>query len=101
MVADITGAFIAGLIISNTQRTQFIASKFDTISYLLLSPIFFASIGLGVELPAMSSAIIWFAVVLTVVAVLTKVIGCGLGAKVCGYKNYQCVRIGVGMISPW
>lgn len=98
-VADITGAFIAGLIISNTQRTQFIASKFDTISYLLLSPIFFASIGLKVELPAMSSAIIWFAVVLTVVAVLTKVIGCGLGAKVCGYKNYQCVRIGVGMIS--
>lgn len=98
-VADITGAFIAGLIISATQRTKFVASKFDTLSYLLLSPIFFASIGLKVSLPNMSAAIIWFAVILTVVAVLTKVIGCGLGAKMCGYKNYQCARIGVGMIS--
>ena len=50
-VADITGAFIAGLIISNTQRTKYIASRFSTLSYMLLSPMFFASIGLKVELP--------------------------------------------------
>ena len=37
--------------------------------------------------------------VLVVVAVLTKVVGCGLGAKMCHYKNYQSIRIGVGMIS--
>ncbi len=98
-VADITGAFFAGLIISMTQKDQFIASKFDVLSYLLLSPIFFASIGLKVELPKMGPAIIAFAAVITVVALLTKIIGCGLGAKVCGYKNYQALRIGVGMIS--
>ena len=98
-VADITGAFFAGLIISMTQKDQFIASKFDVLSYLLLSPIFFASIGLKVELPKMGPAIIAFAAVITIVALLTKIIGCGLGAKVCGYKNYQCIRIGVGMIS--
>ena len=83
-VADITGAFIAGLIISKTQKTQFLASKFDTLSYLLLSPVFFASIGLKVELPNMTASIVLFAVILVVVAILTKVIGCGLGAKVCG-----------------
>ena len=98
-VADITGAFFAGLIISMTQKDQFIASKFDVLSYLLLSPIFFASIGLKVELPKMGPAIIAFAAVITIVALLTKLIGCGLGAKVCGYKNYQALRIGVGMIS--
>ena len=98
-VADITGAFFAGLIISMTQKDQFIASKFDVLSYLLLSPIFFASIGLKVELPKMEPAIIAFAAVITIVALLTKIIGCGLGAKVCGYKNYQALRIGVGMIS--
>ena len=98
-VADITGAFFAGLIISMTQKDQFIASKFDVLSYLLLSPIFFASIGLKVELPKMGPAIIAFAAVITIVALLTKIIGCGLGAKVCGYKNYQALRIGVGMIS--
>lgn len=98
-VADITGAFFAGLIISMTQKDQFIASKFDVLSYLLLSPIFFTSIGLKVELPKMGPAIIAFAAVITIVALLTKIIGCGLGAKVCGYKNYQALRIGVGMIS--
>ena len=80
-VADITGAFIAGLIISNVQRSTYLETKFDTLSYLLLSPVFFASIGLKVELPKMSAAIVGFAVALTIVAVLTKVVGCGFGAK--------------------
>ncbi|MDD2979318.1 MAG: cation:proton antiporter [Hespellia sp.] len=98
-VADITGAFIAGLIISNVDKTTFIQSKFDTVSYMLLSPVFFASIGLKVSLPSMSMAIVGFSAVLAIVAILTKIIGCGLGAKLCGYKNYQAKRIGVGMIS--
>lgn len=98
-VADITGAYIAGLIISNTERSEFVQSRFDTLSFLLLSPVFFASIGLEVELPAMTGPIIAFTVVLVIVAVLTKVIGCGFGAKICGYKPYQYRRIGVGMIS--
>ena len=98
-VADITGAFIAGLVLSCTQRTQYLASKFDVISYAYLSPIFFASIGLQVTLPSMSASVILFSVILVLVAVLTKILGCGLGAKLCRYKNYQCARIGVGMIS--
>lgn len=98
-VADITGAFVAGLIISNVRRSTYLQSKFDTMSYLLLSPVFFASIGLKVDLPGMSPAIIGFAAALCIVAILTKVIGCGLGAKLCGYKNYQVKRIGIGMIS--
>ena len=98
-VADITGAFFAGLIISLTQSSEYLAKKFDVLSYLLLSPIFFASIGLNVVLPSMSVQIIVFAVVITIVAIITKIIGCGLGAKICGYKNYQCKRIGIGMIS--
>ena len=101
-VADITGAFFAGVIISMTQKDQFIASKFDVVSYLFLSPIFFASIGLKVDgqsVASMGWIIAGYAVVLTLIAVLTKIVGCGLGAKICGYKNYQCIRIGVGMIS--
>lgn len=98
-VADITGAFIAGLIISNTERSTFIQIKFDTLSYMLLSPVFFASIGLKVILPKMNANIIIFAVLLVIVAIVTKIIGCGLGAKMCHYKNYQCKRIGMGMIS--
>ncbi|CBL35590.1 Kef-type K+ transport systems, membrane components [butyrate-producing bacterium SM4/1] len=98
-VADITGAFIAGVVISSTQRTKFLASKFDVLSYAYLSPIFFASIGLKVSLPSMNSTVILFSASLVLVAILTKVIGCGIGARLRGYTNEECVRIGVGMIS--
>lgn len=98
-VADITGAYVAGIIFSLTQKEPYLASRFDILSFLYLSPIFFASIGLKVFLPEMSGPVIAFAVLLTIVAILTKIIGCGLGAKICKYKNYQSIRIGVGMIS--
>ena len=98
-VADITGAFFAGLIISNTQRTKYIASRFDTVSYLLLSPLFFASIGIKVQLPHMTTNVIIFSIVIVVVAILTKILGCGLGAKICKYSNSESMQIGVGMVS--
>lgn len=98
-VADITGAYLAGIVISLTQKEKYISSRFNTLSYLYLSPIFFASIGLKVVLPKMSCAIIIFSVVLTIVAILTKVVGCGLGSKLCHYTNHESVQIGVGMIS--
>ena len=98
-VADITGSFVAGLVISSTSKTKYIAHRFDTMSYLLLSPIFFASIGLKVTLTNMTPTIIIFAVVLLVVAILSKVVGCGLGAKICRYTNKEALQIGVGMIS--
>lgn len=98
-VADITGAFFAGLIITKTTHTTYIARRFGILSYILLSPVFFANIGLQVELPSMSPMIIGFAVALVIVAVLTKVVGCGAGAKLCKYSNKDCVRIGAGMVS--
>lgn len=97
-VADITGAFAAGLIISTTSKAKYIELKFAPLSYLLLTPIFFANIGLKVELPEMNATIVIFSILLVVVAVLTKWIGCGLGAKLCGLKGHQCEQIGVGMV---
>ena len=101
-VADITGAFVAGLVLSNTnseKRSAYLADKFESISFLYLSPVFFASIGLQVELEAMNTHILLFAVAITVVAVLSKIVGCGLGAKICRYSNEESLQIGVGMIS--
>lgn len=98
-VADITGAYVAGLVVSLIQKENYLASRFSVLSYLYLSPIFFASIGLKVQLPKMSGTIVLFAVVLTLVAILTKVIGCGLGAKLCRYTGKESLQIGVGMVS--
>lgn len=98
-VADITGAFIAGLILSNTPCVHYITSRFETISYMLLSPIFFASIGIQVDLSGMNSELIIFTVVLIIIAIISKIIGCGVGAKLCQYSNRECLQIGVGMVS--
>ena len=98
-VADITGAFIAGLIISNNKKSEYIDSRFETLSYMLLSPIFFASIGIRVEITGMTLDTIIFTIVLLIIAILTKIIGCALGAKLCKYSNKESIQIGSGMVS--
>lgn len=98
-VADITGAYVAGLVISYSSKREFIYQEFDTVSYMLVAPVFFASIGLKVELTSMTNNIIIFTVLLVIVAILTKIIGCGLGAKMMRYSGKEALQIGVGMIS--
>jgi Kef-type K+ transport system membrane component KefB len=98
-VADITGAYIAGLIFAKAPRLPYLQDRFDALSYMLLSPIFFASLGLKVVLPEFDGALILLTVLLIIWAAVSKVIGCGLGAKICHYSNQDSLRIGVGMIS--
>ncbi len=98
-IADITGAYLAGLIISNVKQSDYIANKFEVLSYMLLSPIFFASIGIKTHISNLTGQIIAFTGVLLVVAVLTKIVGCGLGAKMMGFSRQDSLRIGVGMVS--
>lgn len=98
-VADITGAFVAGLAISSQKDVKYVSNRFETMSYLILSPVFFASIGLSMNDIHMGGKMIGFTICLLIVAILTKVIGCGLGAKVCGYTNRESLQIAVGMIS--
>ena len=98
-VADITGAYVMGLIFAGTSKVAYLQNRFDTLSIMLLSPVFFASIGLKVVLPEMNGTIVLFSLLLIVVAVVSKVIGCGLGARLCGYTREESLRVGVGMIS--
>ncbi len=97
-IADIIGAFAAGMIISMSPKGQYIASKFDTVAYLLLTPIFFANIGLEVTLPRMSMELVVFTIALVAVSVISKLGGCGLGAKLCGFDGRQSYQIGLGMV---
>ena len=100
-VADITGAFLAGILISTSTKIKYISSRFETLSYMLLSPVFFASIGLNVKLTkdSFNSSIIIFTLLLLVVAIITKIIGCGIGAKLCRYTTKESIQIGIGMVS--
>ena len=97
-VADIIGAFAAGMIIAMSPKGQYIASKFDTIAYLLLTPVFFANIGLEVTLPNFSYDLLAFTAALLIVSIVSKLWGCGLGAMACGFSKRQSYQIGLGMV---
>ena len=97
-VADIIGAFAAGMIIAMSPKGQYISSKFDTIAYLLLTPIFFANIGLEVTLPDFSYDLVTFTSALLIVSIVSKLWGCGLGAMLCGFSKRQSYQIGLGMV---
>lgn len=100
-VADITGAYFAGVILCNFGAKEYIDEKFEILGYLFFSPIFFASIGIKTNLLdlAGNTDIIIFAFVILIIAVITKVAGCGIGAKLCKFNNKEALAIGIGMVS--
>lgn len=98
-VANITGAYLLGLFLSTHKVKEEVSNKVRRPSYLFFSPIFFASVGLKVELDGLTADLLIFSVLLLVIAIITKIIGCGLGAKICGFTNRESMQVGVGMVS--
>lgn len=99
-VADIAGAYFAGLFLCNIAKTrQYVASKLNIASYMLFSPVFFASIGINTNISSINKNILLFSVVFIVVGVLTKVVGCGLTAKALKFNKIDALTIGVGMVT--
>ncbi|MDR0951850.1 MAG: cation:proton antiporter [Oscillospiraceae bacterium] len=96
-VADITGAYVAGITFGATKQGDYIDSRVRPISYMLLTPIFFASVGMNATLDGFGPTVILAAVVFVILAVLTKLLGCGIGAKLCGMSNKDALRTGLGM----
>jgi Kef-type K+ transport system membrane component KefB len=100
-VAAITGSYIAGVLFTRTRFKQEIDAGIHPLTYSLLVPVFFISIGLeanGRALWGDSSKLLLMAVILAV-AIAGKVIGCGVAARLCGFTNQESLRVGVGMIS--
>lgn len=98
-IADITGAYVAGLILCNLRDSEYIAEKMDISSYMLFGPVFFASIGLKTEFSGFTPSLLVFSLLFVVVALLAKVIGCGAVAKLFGYKMLDSLKVGVGMMT--
>lgn len=98
-IADITGAYVAGIIFCNIRDSDYIARKIDVGSYMLFSPIFFASIGLKTDIQGLDASLLIFSVLFVLVALATKIIGCGLAARICRFCWKDSLRIGVGMMT--
>lgn len=99
-VADITGAYIAGLVLStNHASAQYVDRKVSINSYTIFAPIFFAGIGIKMSFAGFSAQTLLFAVVFVAVAILTKIVGCGGMAKAFKFGYKDSFRIGIGMIA--
>ncbi|SFD11538.1 cation:proton antiporter [Butyrivibrio sp. YAB3001] len=98
-VADITGAYVAGIILSSLDDSEYIDRKMDINSYMIFGPVFFASVGLQTNLKEIDMTILFFSLAFVVVGLLGKVIGCGLVAKILGYNLSDSAKIGVGMMT--
>lgn len=98
-IADITGAYIAGIILCSIQDSKYIAEKMDVSSYMIFGPIFFTSIGLKTSIDNFTTSLLFFTIAFVLVALLCKIIGCGLMAKFLGFSNGDSVKIGAGMMT--
>jgi monovalent cation:proton antiporter-2 (CPA2) family protein len=97
-VAAIIGAYIAGVSISVTKFKHEVFKKVETISYSIFVPVFFTSIGVTAQFSGIMDNI-GLIVLLSVVAILTKLIGASIGAKLAGFNWNSSLGIGSAMIS--
>ncbi len=98
-IADITGAYAAGIVLCSLNDSDYIASKMDINSYMLFGPVFFASIGLKTNVGNITPEIMIFSAAFVAVALVTKIVGCGTMARICGFSGDDSLKIGVGMMT--
>ena len=97
-VADITGAYFAGLMLSKTQETDYIERKTDITTYMIFGPVFFGNIGLTTKFTEFDGTIILFGFCFIAAGIIGKLVGCGLGAKLCKFSFSDSLKTGIGMM---
>lgn len=97
-IADITGAYIAGIVLCNLHDASYMESKIDINAYMLFSPVFFASIGLKTNLSGLTLDLLWFAITFVFIGCISKIIGCGGISKALGFNWRESYQIGLGMM---
>ena len=98
-IADITGAYIVGLILSGNKDSHYIDRKADIMGYRLFVPIFFANIGISTEFSDISVSFLAFGALFILAGMVGKFLGCGAAALACGYKPQDAARVGLGMMA--
>lgn len=98
-MAAITGSFLAGLMMAHSKEKENVEHGIHALAYGLFVPIFFINIGLSVNIREIQVSMIWFAIVVTLVAVAGKWLGAGVGARLGGLSNHEAIQLGAGMIS--
>ncbi len=98
-IASITGAYVAGIMISGLDDTPFVDRKAVVSGYMIFTPIFFAYIGISADFSSFSLNALWFGLAFVALGIAGKIIGCSLAAKPFGFTNKESLTVGCGMIA--
>lgn len=98
-LADITGAFFAGIVFSDLKDSKYLEHRLDISSYMIFSPVFFASIGVNTVVSNINMEMVWFGLCFVIVGLLSKFIGCSFASKISGFTNVEALRVGLGMMT--
>ena len=98
-IADITGAYLAGVVLCNLSDRDYIERRIDISAYMVFAPLFFTGIGLKTSFGSMNTKLVIFSILFVLVALWAKVIGCGGSALFLGVKKKDALKIGIGMMS--
>ncbi len=98
-IAAITGAYMAGLVLSGLNDTEFVDRKVVISGYMIFTPIFFAYIGISADFSNFKSSGLIFALIFVAAGIIGKIFGCSLAAKPFRYSNRESLTIGCGMIA--
>jgi Kef-type K+ transport system membrane component KefB len=96
-MAAITGAYLAGLFVAMTPSREKVSQDLHPMLNSFFGPVFFVSIGMEVNAWHMGGRFGFF-IVLLAIAILGKILGCGLGAYANGFSRRDSLTVGVGMI---
>lgn len=98
-VAAITGAYIAGLLVNRTEMREWVHDGVSKIGYAFFIPLFFTYVGIEANFRGVFHLSWLFLLSFIGIALVTKVVGCGVGALACRFRPMEALTVGVGMIS--
>jgi Kef-type K+ transport system membrane component KefB len=98
-MAAITGSFLAGLMFSRSFEKERLERGISALAYSFFVPIFFVNIGLTVNVRELGSGVFWLLIAIVIAAVVGKLFGAGLGARLAGFSWLESAQLGAGMVS--
>lgn len=98
-LAGIVGAYFAGIMIGRTGFKYELIGKVEAIGYAFFFPVFFVSIGLAADITSLKGSLLMFTIIMTFIAVFSKIAGASVGALCSGFGSRSSLAIGVGMVS--
>jgi Kef-type K+ transport system membrane component KefB len=97
-LSPIVGAFSVGMAIASTKIIKRVEEYVDKLE-IIFAPLFFAIIGAQVNLTGINLDVLFLSAIIIIVAIVSKLGGCGLPATIFLRNKSKAMKVGIGMIS--